>query len=259
MGALTNRISISLRKPLRRLFPLLRQPDTTRRSSGLFQHLASRLNASTEELIPTPASPTRIQKGCPISTITLVAENHFFLAERATDDAIVFVHNDAWVDDYHPATRIVEGLQCFEVIGVAGNRKRMAGKPSWNFIDTALTWDDLQNLSDAIAHGDDPFREVSYYGPRPAEFEFLDGVLLAVRTASISQANLRFDPIFRFHFYDLDFCRQARQAGLRVGDLAHLASPIRAVVSSAQRHGMKAIATVYESGVKPQRRSESGL
>jgi len=113
--------------------------------------------------------------------------------------------------------RIVEGLQCFDVIGVPGNRKRMAGQPSWNFIDTALTWDDLQNLSGAIAHGDYPFGGVSYYGPSPAECELLDGVLLAVRTASIRQANLRFDPIIRFHFYDLDFCRQARQAGLRLG------------------------------------------
>ncbi|MFN7898984.1 MAG: hypothetical protein ACK5N0_04855 [Synechococcaceae cyanobacterium] len=142
---------------------------------------------------------------------------NYFLSERATDDAIVFVHDDVWIDDYHLVTRIVEGLQWFDVIGVTGNRKRMAGQPSWNFIDTALTWDDLQNLSGAIAHGDYPFGEIHYYGPSPAECELLDGVLLAFRTASITQANLSFDPIFRFHFYDLDYCRQARQAGLRLG------------------------------------------
>jgi len=28
---------------------------------------------------------------------------------------------------------------------------------------------------------------------------------------------VRFDPLFRFNFYDMDFCRQAEQAGLRMG------------------------------------------
>ena len=142
--------------------------------------------------------------------------NHH-ISEKITDEAIIFIHDDVWIDDYHIFSRISEGLQCFDILGVAGNRRRLPMQPSWIFTDTALTWDEPHQLSGAIAHGDYPFGELTFYGHCPAECELLDGVLLAIKSASIRAANLRFDPRFDFHFYDLDFCRQARQAGLRLG------------------------------------------
>jgi hypothetical protein len=45
----------------------------------------------------------------------------------------------------------------------------------------------------------------------------LDGLFLAVRTQAIKEAGLRFDERFRFHCYDLDFCRSALQRRLRIG------------------------------------------
>ena len=45
----------------------------------------------------------------------------------------------------------------------------------------------------------------------------MDGVLLAVRSSVLRKHGLRFDERFQFHFYDLDFCRQAEQLGVSMG------------------------------------------
>ena len=47
--------------------------------------------------------------------------------------------------------------------------------------------------------------------------QLLDGVLIAARVSSLLDAGVRFDERFDFHFYDLDFSRQANAAGLAVG------------------------------------------
>lgn len=45
-------------------------------------------------------------------------------------DILVFVHDDVWIDDNFFGTHVVEGLRDFDVIGVAGNRRRVAKQPS---------------------------------------------------------------------------------------------------------------------------------
>ena len=48
----------------------------------------------------------------------------------------------------------------------------------------------------------------------------MDGVLLAIRSQTLIERGLRFDPRFQFHFYDMDFCRQAELRQLRMGTCA---------------------------------------
>jgi len=45
----------------------------------------------------------------------------------------------------------------------------------------------------------------------------MDGVFLAARVSSLLDRNVRFDEQFPFHFYDVDFCRTATAAGLKLG------------------------------------------
>lgn len=40
---------------------------------------------------------------------------------------------------------------------------------------------------------------------------------MAVRARTLKDSGVRFDPALGFHFYDLDFCRAATAAGLRLG------------------------------------------
>lgn len=134
-----------------------------------------------------------------------------------SSDMLVFVHDDVWIDDYFLADRVIEGLRNYDVIGVAGNRRKVQHQPAWAFVDTKFTWDDRAHLTGSVAHGGHPFGPISYFGAVPADCELLDGVFLAANTATLKENKVFFDPRFEFHFYDMDFCRSARQCGLRLG------------------------------------------
>ena len=132
-------------------------------------------------------------------------------------DILVFIHDDVWIDDYFFFDRIVEGLERFDVIGLAGNRRRVPNQPNWAFIDQKFTWDEKRNLSGSVAHGKRPFGGVNVFGPTPAACELIDGVLMATKKATLKANNITFDRRFDFHFYDMDFCRSVRQKGLSIG------------------------------------------
>jgi Glycosyltransferase like family len=134
------------------------------------------------------------------------------------DDAIlVFVHDDVWLDDFHLAARLVDALNVFDVVGVAGNLHAADGHVGWAFTSESLAWDKPDNLSGAVGHGEQPFGAVSAFGPTPTRCELLDGMFLAAKRSVLRAANVLFDPQFDFHFYDLDFCRTAAAAGLHIG------------------------------------------
>lgn len=194
-------------------------------------------------------------------------------------DLLVFVHDDAYVDDWFLGQRLVEGLAVFDVIGVAGALSRRPGQTAWwglerdgrmvvterltqsgaikhvksrgrksiaRWIESGFThlavgrraWRRRWYASPGGAYRLRPVdsegtgerghrREVRHagsgagkldsFGPTPAAVKMLDGVFLAARAACLKASAVRFDPRFRYHFYDLDFCRQCEAAGLRMG------------------------------------------
>lgn len=134
-----------------------------------------------------------------------------------SEDILVFVHDDVWLDDYHFSQTVAAGLQRFDVLGVAGNKRRLPQQTAWCFVDKKFTWDDKRQLSGQVSQGSNAFGIPSNYGPVPAACELLDGVFLATRKSCLTNSQVQFDPLFNFHFYDLDFCRTARQAGLTLG------------------------------------------
>lgn len=132
-------------------------------------------------------------------------------------EILVFVHDDVWIDDYFLADRLLAGLREFDLVGVAGNRRRAPRQRAWRHVGAAIVADNPADLSGALAHGRNPFGRISSFGPAPAECELLDGVFIAARREALLDRSVRFDPMFDFHFYDLDLCRSARGAGLRLG------------------------------------------
>lgn len=130
---------------------------------------------------------------------------------------LVFIHDDAYLNDFYWRERVADGLAMFDVIGIAGNRRRVPAQPAWCFIDDKLTWDDRANLSGAVAHGRAFPCPISFYGPSGQACKLLDGIFLAVDSETANKSGLKFDRHFPFHFYDLDFCRQAERLGLSMG------------------------------------------
>jgi GT2 family glycosyltransferase len=158
----------------------------------------------------------------PGNTAGLPSVYNSAIAESAADPAILlFMHDDVHLCDFHWTDTLNGALERFAVAGVAGNRRRVARQPGWRFLDERFTRDRRENLSGTVGHGHGfPAERVDVYGPAGQQVMLLDGVLLAARSETLHAKALRFDEQFDFHFYDLDFCRQAERAGLSMGTCA---------------------------------------
>jgi hypothetical protein len=158
----------------------------------------------------------------PGNSLGLPAVYNTAIRESAADPAVlVFLHDDVHLLDFYWPTRIIQGLEKFDVLGLAGNRRRVAHQPAWRFLDDRWTRDDRENLSGVVAHGKGwPADYISGYGAPGQEVKLLDGVMLAAHSTTLHSRSVLFDEAFDFHFYDLDFCRTAEQRGLRMGTWA---------------------------------------
>jgi GT2 family glycosyltransferase len=184
--------------------------------------------AKPEEFAATPTgqSIARIRLAARVK-LALAAQNRAGLPsvynrviqESFRDHILVFVHDDVWIDDVFFVNHLMAGLRDYEVVGVAGNRRLLPEAPAWSFKNDQMEWD-KENLSGVVCHGPKPCGVPSVYGPVPAGVELLDGVLLAAWGSTLMDAGVRFDERFDFHFYDLDFSRSAKQAGLKLGTFA---------------------------------------
>ncbi|MDZ4771707.1 MAG: hypothetical protein SGI72_01095 [Planctomycetota bacterium] len=143
------------------------------------------------------------------------------LDAAARDSFVVFVHDDVYVNDWFLLERLTEAFEHFDVVGVAGNSAPDFAEPAWCMrFDASLAQNGLQNrasFSGSVRHGDPHAPGVHHYGPAPRACELLDGLFLAVNVRRLREHRVRFDTRFRFHAYDLDLCRTARAADLRVG------------------------------------------
>ncbi|MHB1676709.1 MAG: glycosyltransferase [Sulfuriferula sp.] len=149
-----------------------------------------------------------------LSTIYNIA-----IEESRNDPAIlIFMHDDIHLLDYFWADQIVNSLNKFDVVGLAGNKRRVSKQPAWAFVDDKFTWDDRENLSGVVGHGTSfPPSNLNVFGPLYQEVKLLDGLMLAMYSETLINQEIRFDEIFDFHFYDLDFCRQIEQKKLKMG------------------------------------------
>ena len=138
------------------------------------------------------------------------------LEQLSPDSLVVFCHDDLWLGEVSLLPPLLEALEQFDLVGVAGNRRLTPGQPTWWLQPDGSTWVH-PHLVGGIRHGDPGASEAIRFGPSPAEASLLDGVFLAARAGTLQRAGVRFDPSFPFHFYDLDLCRNALTAGLRLG------------------------------------------
>jgi tetratricopeptide (TPR) repeat protein len=157
---------------------------------------------------------------------------------------LVFIHDDVFLSDYFWSDHLHKALTTFDIVGLVGNRRRIPRQASWMYLNDRFVSDTYDNFSGVVGHGE-PFpnlRQLSVYGPPGLEVKLLDGVLIAARSTLLHERDLRFDPRFLFHFYDMDFCRQAELRQLRMGTCA-----MSLVHESAGILGNEGWRTAYES------------
>lgn len=144
------------------------------------------------------------------------------IEEARNDPAIlVFIHDDVHLLDYFWVDRFQSSLESFQIIGLAGNKRRVPMQPGWAFIDDKFTWDNLANLSGVVGHGKSfPPTHLTVFGPPGQAVKLLDGLMLAGHSRTFIDNDLRFDERFDFHFYDMDICRQAELKHLTLGTCA---------------------------------------
>ena len=130
---------------------------------------------------------------------------------------IVFAHDDLQILDFFWFFRVVDSLANFDVVGIVGNLRRLPNQPSWAFIDKNLVWDNSENLSGVIGHGNIFPPTLDVFGLPRQKVMLLDGLFLAAKSQTLLDNDLFFDERFHFHFYDLDFCRQLEIKGLSCG------------------------------------------
>lgn len=131
---------------------------------------------------------------------------------------LMFVHDDVYLNDFFWYDNALRGLARFNLIGVAGNLRRVSGQISWAFVNDQMVWDSREHLSGVVGHGHGfPASELSFYGPTGRPCKLLDGILLVVNSQTLHSHDIRFDTRFDFHFYDMDLCRQFEIKGLSMG------------------------------------------
>ena len=184
----------------------------------------------------------------PTNKASLSGVYNIAIEEAAGKPAVlIFVHDDVYLNDFYWAYHLLAGLRSFDIVGLAGNRRRVSGQASWMYLNGEFVRDQDENLSGVLGHGNGfpDLIELSVYGPPAVEVKLLDGVLLAVRSDVLLSRELRFDPQFAFHFYDMDFCRQAELRALRMGTCT-----LSAIHGSAGRLGSKAWREEYRNYLK---------
>jgi hypothetical protein len=144
--------------------------------------------------------------------------NQVINESKNNPSTLVFAHDDLHFLDYYWCDRLKEGLLKFNIIGIVGNKRRVPKQPSWALIDTKGTWDSKKNFSGVIAHGNEfPPKKINVFGMPRQQVKLIDGLLIATESETLLKNNLLFDERFSFHFYDLDFSRQAEQKNITCG------------------------------------------
>lgn len=184
-------------------------------------------NRDEEPSATDPAAKHRLAEGLPSFYNRVIA---------CTPDAtnLLFVHDDVFIHDVFLKARLQEAFRRFDIVGLAGSRGGNLEMPSWGLAFHPDTLDFIGwqgspiHLSGAVGHlhevygrpsndSGPPESLMSVYGPTPDFCTLLDGLFIAVRTRKLRESGIYFDTRFRFHMYDIDFCRQATEAGILMG------------------------------------------
>lgn len=138
-----------------------------------------------------------------------------------TPTILVFMHDDVYIYDIMFVERVREAMRHCDIAGVAGTSTRYPNQPGWSFAEydpevKKCCWTNPNVIHGTVGHGDPDKFEVTYFGPPTNNAKLLDGLMLVAHSSRLIEKNVYFDEQFSFHFYDMDFCREAEKRGLHM-------------------------------------------
>ena len=153
--------------------------------------------------------------------------------EQAKHDpaALLFVHDDIEIIDFFWTYHLVEGLQKWDMVGLAGNMRRNRMQSAWHNDGEDLRRGDwgmqsgacmMSSTARSVAatnHIGEGGTRVMCFGPINRQVYFLDGMFLGIHSDTFHRYGIKFDEQFAFHFYDMDLCRQFEAHSLLMGTI----------------------------------------
>jgi tetratricopeptide (TPR) repeat protein len=139
-----------------------------------------------------------------------LAEGFNRILDAARGDVVILCHDDIEVLSPRLDLRIAEGLAQADIVGVAGSDR--AGGP-------AVLWTGHPHVHGWVTYpraGEVEVAPLSFRSGLLGGMQALDGVFMAMKTATARQVRFDAATFDGFHFYDLDFSYRAHSAGLRL-------------------------------------------
>jgi len=128
-------------------------------------------------------------------------------------EAVICCHHDVCLRFANLTTAVKDSLINYDVVGVAGGiQPKIVDKNLWHWMMGSSEYRGI------AAHGDN-FENmfVTSFGPTPSEVKVLDGVFLMFKTKKIRESGTRFDEMFLWHHYDIDFSLTCVRNKLKLG------------------------------------------
>ncbi len=144
--------------------------------------------------------------------------NRILDEKTGRDEIVIFVHDDVTIGDLFLHEKITEAFdqKNYAIAGLAGTSDFKIHP------DVGVTSCFFGQRPDAFSGAVEHYISgsstiMTVYGPTPKRCVALDGLFLAIDLRKIG--HVRFEERLAFHFYDLDFCLTAHQAGLILGTI----------------------------------------
>lgn len=150
--------------------------------------------------------------------------------DKATNNIIVFCHDDLIFEKSYWGKRLLEAFQKnieYGIIGIAGTNHLVDGR--W--------WTDKSSMHGIVNHTDGIRKWTSNFskpqGTKIKPMIVLDGLFFAIDKTKIKH---RFDEDFNaFHFYDVSFCFQNYLSDVKIGLITNLVITHKSVGPISQK------------------------
>jgi hypothetical protein len=151
------------------------------------------------------------------NTNSLASVYNHYITNTYKDETLIMAHDDLYIDDDRLEAKVFKALKQYDVVGLAGTTGPL------NIKEPAL-WHIMggprENFRGSVAHyTNDTQCYSTSFGLTPDRVLLIDGLFMAVKVKTLLDKGIKFDESnpSRFHFYDLDFCLQCNQVGLKIG------------------------------------------